>query len=139
MAFTRQIKIHFDDADPAGICFYGNVFSKIHQVYEDFIEELDINAKEWFLNPKLIIPIRHTEANFLKPLFALESYQVQVSPINISDSSFRLLFVIGKKDENHCNIITTHTCFDPVKKEKRLLPDHLRKGLQERLIKVDPA
>ena len=136
MTFQETIKIHFNDADPAGICFFGTVFEKVHQVYEGFLQALDVDTKTWFLNPKIIIPIRHTEANFLRPLYALEEYEVQVNPIHISDSSFRLMFVIGRNGENHCNVITTHTCFDPVKKEKRMLPDPLKEQLQKRIIQV---
>jgi len=129
MAFRKEIKIHFNDADPAGICFFATVFTKVHQVFESFIEEHLESSKDWFLNSEVVAPIRQTEADFLKPLRALESYEVEVTPISVSESTFRLQFEVLKGSTTHCKVITTHTCIHTKKMEKAPLPKPLSQAL----------
>lgn len=131
MSYKSQIHIHFDEADPAGIAFFGNIFHKIHQTYEDFLRHMDIDLKEWFLNPQTIAPIRHTEAEYLAPLLPFETYDVVTKVLSLSESTFRLEFTIEKKNKKHVIVSTTHVCCSVAEMKKVPIPKNLKLQLEK--------
>lgn len=131
MSFQSQIQIHFNEADPAGIAFFGNVFAKIHQCYEDFLQSMGIDLEEWFLSPKLIAPIRHTEAEYFKPLLPFKNYDVKIKTLSLSESTFRLQFTIERDGEKHVVISTTHVCCTVKDMKKAPIPESLNMELQK--------
>lgn len=132
--FQTQIKIHFDEADPAGIAFAGHIFKKIHHCYEEFIETIGQKTREFFMGSSLIYPIRHIEVEYFKPLLALKTYQVTIRVKKISESSFRLQFNIKEKDETLSEAYSTHVCCEKQKMKKAVLPKDLKQGLEKYLI-----
>ena len=131
MTFETEIKIHFDEADPAGIAFSGGLFTKMHRCYEDFIVALEIDPQEFFLNPTVIVPLRHVEADYLRPLRPLQKYQVVVSVTKMSESSFQLQFEVKQKNQNHAVLRSTHVCCSKETLVKCPIPDHLRQSLEK--------
>ena len=131
VSYQSEIKIHFDDADPAGICFFGQVFAKTHQVYEEFVGHLGQNPQHFFSGKEFIVPIRHTEANYLAPLVALETYSVDIGVSKISDSSFTLEYKIAKADKLCAAIATTHVFLEAKSHKKCLIPTDFKTGLEK--------
>lgn len=131
MEFETKIKIHFDEADPAGIAFSGGIFTKMHRCYEEFIVALDQDPKQFFLNPSEIYPIRHMEAEYLRPLLPLNEYGVRMTVIKISDSSFQLEFRVANNGNDHCVVRSTHVCVDKSSMKKASLPSQLKESLQK--------
>ena len=135
MTFNTEIRIHFDEADPAGIAFSGEILTKMHRCYEEFIEALGLDPKEFFLSPKLIYPLRHVEVEYFKPLLPLSTYKVAIGVTKISDSSFQLQYnVQGSNGDRHCQLRSTHVCVDPAPMKKSDLPDPLRESLKKFVI-----
>ena len=75
--FEKEISIPFHLTDPAGILFFGHIFSLYHEVYESFISSF-CPWESWFNNDQWIAPIRKTECEFLAPLFAGKKYLAKV-------------------------------------------------------------
>ena len=134
MEFQTQIKIHFDEVDPAGIAFAGHIFNKTHRCYEEFIEAIGQNVREFFTGSSFIYPIRHIEVEYLKPLFALKIYQVVIMVKRISESSFQLQFNIREKGETVSKVHSTHVCCEKEKMKKAALPKNLKQRLEKYLI-----
>ncbi len=130
MSFKTSFKIHFDEADPAGIAFSGIIFTKAHRCFEKFIEEITQDAHEFFLNSETIYPIRHTETEFMRPFFPLKEYEARVSVVKIGDSSFQLQFELGLKEQVHAVVRTTHVCCDKKTMGKKSLPSRFRESLK---------
>ena len=135
MEFQTRIKTHFDEADPAGIVFTGHIFNKIHRCYEDFIETLGQNRKDFFMGLDLIYPIRSLEAEYFKPLFVLQTYQVITTVSGLSESSFQLRSLIREKNQTLCQIRSTHVCCERQKMKKTTLPKDLRQELKKYLVR----
>ena len=131
--FQTQIKIHFDEVDPAGIVFAGHVFKKIHRCYEEFIETIGQNSQQFFMDSPLIHPIKHIEVEYFKPLLAFKTYQVTIMVKKISKSGFQLQFNIREKDQTFCQIHSIHVCCEKQKMKKTTLPKDLRQGLEKYL------
>ncbi|MCJ8277647.1 MAG: thioesterase family protein [Bdellovibrionales bacterium] len=131
MSFESRIQIHFDDADPAGIAFFGGIFAKIHQCYEDFLKHIKVDLEKWFLNPDIIAPIRHCEAEYFRPLKPFNEYAVMVKALKVSESSFQLQFSVQKDGNDHVIVKTTHVCVDPKVMKKTEIPSDLKLQLEK--------
>ena len=123
------MKIHFDDTDAAGICFFGNVFKKVHIAYEEFIAHLGVDPQEWFLSKEQIVPIRHIESDILKPLFAFEDYEIEVSVKKISEHSFRLCYEIFQDSKLCGSTVMTHIFCSADGKQKLPIPEAFKDKL----------
>lgn len=121
------MKIHFDEADPAGIAFSAQLFTKAHHCFEEFIAGIGEDPKAFFLKPEMIYPIRHMEAEYFKPLLPLETYGVEIVVIKLSESSFQLEFQI----EDHCRLRSTHVCVEKASMTKSSIPASLRQNLEK--------
>lgn len=131
MSFQTQIKIHFDEADPAGIAFSGGIFTKIHRCYEEFVEALGQNPTQFFLNPEIITPIRHIEADYLQPLLPLQKYDVQIGVLKLGESSFQLQFNVSKESKDLCVVRSTHVCCQKSTMKKCSIPKDLKENLEK--------
>ncbi len=132
MVFKTTLKIHFDEADPAGIAFSGGLFTKIHRCFEDYIESL-MDPNEFFFNQDSIFPLRHNEAEYLKPLLPLQTYAVEIAVIRLSESSFQMEFKVLDQNEVSAIVRSTHVCCSAETFKKKPIPDFLRAGLQNYL------
>lgn len=131
MVFKTQMKVHFDEADPAGIAFAGGLFTKMHRCFEEFVEALDQDPKEFFLAGGIVTPLRHIEVEYLGPLFPLETYPVEVSVVSISDSSFRLQFEVKKGPKTLSRLVSTHVCCEQATMAKCPVPTSLAENLKK--------
>ena len=127
------MKIHFDEADPLGIAFAGNIFRKTHHCYEDFIENLGGDHKEFFMGDTFIYPIRHVEVEYFKPLRPLNHYKVGIHVLHLSEFRFQLQFDIGEPEQLHCQVRSTHVCCKKQKMEKSPIPMDLKHQLEKYL------
>lgn len=131
--FKTTMTIHFDEADPAGIAFAGQIFTKVHRCYEDFIAHLRINKKHFFLDSDYAYPIKSFEAEYLAPLFPLQTYDVNVSVLNLSQNSYQLQFNILDGAKSLCLVRSVHVCCKKQPFEKSPLPIDLKSRLENYL------
>lgn len=128
------MKIHFNDADPAGVAFSGRLFSKIHQCYEEFVAALDQDPQAFFLNPTVLFPLRHFEGEFLAPLLPLRTYEVQVGVIKISSTSFQLQYMVLEDGKAKALFRSRHVAVDKKQFTKAELPQCLKSNLEKFVI-----
>ena len=133
-SFKSEIQIHFRQADPAGILFFGQVFSLAHDCFEGFIADTGIGWKAWFHNKEHIVPIRHTECNYLKPFFAGEKYMITATVAKFGESSFQMQYVFSKDNAVHAEVKMVHAYIDAKTKQKVLLPLNIKEKLTPYLV-----
>lgn len=134
MTFETHMKIHFDEADPAGIAFSGGLFTKIHRCYEDFIVALGQDPKQFFLTPEVIFPLRHFEAEYFAPLLPLETYPVHIGVQSMGESHFQLVYKVGPKDQPKALFRSVHVTVDKASFTKKPIPDDLKLSLEKFVI-----
>ncbi|HEY3498401.1 MAG TPA: acyl-CoA thioesterase, partial [Polyangiaceae bacterium] len=66
-AFAMELPIRFQDVDAAGIIFYPRVLELCHDTYVEFLASSGHPLQEALKGP-WIMPIRHAEADYLRPL-----------------------------------------------------------------------
>lgn len=128
--FSTRVKIKFRDGDPAQIMYFGNVFSLAHDTFEEFIVEAGYKWEEWFRTKEYMIPIRHTEADFLAPFLPGQSYEVRATVANLGNSSFTMAYEFVSSTTIHARVKMVHTCLDQKTKQKIDLPLQMRTRLE---------
>lgn len=130
---TLNGTINFFDCDPAGILFFGRVFELCHSAYEDLIKSFNLGFDYWN-NDKYVVPIIHTEADYLLPLKPGEKYLIEVSVSKLKESSFELNYLCKNENGKITNEVkTVHVFVDRIKwKKSHLLPE-LMEGLSKHL------
>lgn len=131
MVFKTQIKIHFDEADPAGIAFAGNLFTKMHRCFEDFLDKY--GTLSFFIEGAYAFPLRHIEAEYFRSLEALKTYDVAIWVQHIGASSFQMLFEVNDSTQLCARLNATHVCCQKSDFKKSPLPQDLTDYLKNYL------
>lgn len=131
--FRTKKTLTFKEADPAGIMFFGNIFGIAHDAFEEFIVAAGYSWEEWFKTQDYIIPIRHTEANFLAPFFPGQTYDLSATVSKMSQNSFTMRYELSKNSLSHAIVTMVHTVVDAKTKQKSALPPLMRTRLENYL------
>lgn len=128
--FSTRVKIKFREGDPAQIMYFGNVFSLAHDAFEEFIVEAGYKWEEWFRTKDYMIPIRHTEADFLAPFMPGKYYEINATVAHLGQSSFTMAYELASGSTVHARVKMVHTCLDQKSKQKIDLPFQMRARLE---------
>lgn len=90
--FEWNSQIRFHQADPAGWMFFGRAFELAHDCFEDFLQHLGLNWKDWFQNSRYAMPIRKAEADYRRPLPAGAEFQIRAHVSRLGETSVTLKF-----------------------------------------------
>lgn len=131
--FKTQFALRFHEADPAGIMFFGNIFPLAHNAFEEFIQEAGFAWQEWFSASEYIIPIRHAEADYLKPLVAGHEYTISVQVKAFGRSSFTMHYSFIQGSEVHAHVQMVHVVLGAKDKTPQPIPEKIRDRLSRYL------
>ena len=121
-----QLFLPFHLGDPAGILFFGHVFTLSHQVFEQFVmDRLNCTWNEWFQNPNWIVPIRKTESEFYSPLHVGEWCEIHLAISAVNRSSFTCEITFSQS-VLCCSVRTVHVFCDRQSRQAMPIPDSLR-------------
>ena len=134
MAFSTTTKIHFDEADPAGVAFSGQLFTKMHRCYEGFISHMGISPQDFFLGEKWAYPLRAIDCEYFSPLLALHEYDVEIQVLKISETSFKLGYSVKKQGKLCAKLNSVHVCINKSTGAKAEIPHSLKVGLEKHLL-----
>lgn len=105
--FTTNYKITFSETDPGGILFFAEFLKIAHVTYERFFSNLEL-SRNYFLDDKYILPIVHTNADYISPVKFGDELVCEVSVGNIGSTSFELNYTLNNKDQIAAKIQTKH-------------------------------
>lgn len=91
--YTFESHFHFSDCDPAGIFYFGNVSNLCHRTYENWLVKLNSDWGFWFNNPEWAMPIKNSHIDYLAPMRAGETFSLQLTIAQMSQSSFTTHFL----------------------------------------------
>lgn len=132
-----QFTVAFDDADGEGIVFFGNYFRLAHRALERWLPEVaGISWAEWFKNPDVGVPLRHVEADYLKPLRPGDTFEARIAVASIGDSSVHFVyeFTACGGGAPFARLKTSHVFIDRHELKKTSVPASLRSRLERRLV-----
>jgi YbgC/YbaW family acyl-CoA thioester hydrolase len=128
--FAYQTRIHFHEADPAGIAFFANSYVLAHNAFEDFVQHLGFTWKDWFENESWGVPIRQSSCEHLRPMLVGEAVQIKITLERIGDSSFTLLYIFEIAAATTCEVRLVHTFMDRKTRGKLSIPTDIRRRLE---------
>jgi len=128
--FSTRYKIAFCETDPGGILFFAEFLKIAHITYERFFESLNLK-KNYFLDNKYILPIVHTDADYISPVKFGDELLCQVSVGRIGKTSFELNYTLINKKKRAAKITTKHVAVLKKEFKKRPIPKDLLIRLKE--------
>ena len=125
--FKTNVTATFREADPAQIMFFGNIFGWAHDTFEKWIIEAGYQWKDWFKNTEYMIPIRHTHADFSKPFYPGETYQIEARVKAFGSTSFTMKYVFLSPAGQHAVVEMVHVVLDGKTHKPIPVPEPIRK------------
>jgi acyl-CoA thioesterase FadM len=127
----EKITIRFADADPAGVVFYPRAIALAHSVVEDLIRHSPLGWEEWFASPTHAAPLRHAEADFLRPMKPGEVFTARavVEKLGTTSVSFVVEFIQPETGATAARVRTVHVLVDKYTGEATHLPVSVREAL----------
>jgi 1,4-dihydroxy-2-naphthoyl-CoA hydrolase len=131
-AFKLETGVRFQDVDAAGIIFYPRALEVCHDAYVAFLDQVGLPLHKVLRGPWLA-PVRHAEADYLKPLrfgdrmtVALVAAHLEPMP---NPTEVTLGFCVSRGDEAAILVQTIHTFVERNTFQRTAVPDELRKAL----------
>lgn len=92
-----SLRVAFDESDSAGIVFFGNYFRLAHRALEYFLPQIGITWERWFSSKEMGVPLRHVEADYMRPIRPGDHLQVltQISAVGESSVEFNFEFQLA--------------------------------------------
>jgi acyl-CoA thioester hydrolase/1,4-dihydroxy-2-naphthoyl-CoA hydrolase len=128
--FTYSNTIRFRDADPAGISFFAGVYGFAHDAYEEFVKGLGFEWSYWFENPEWIVPIRHSECLYLRPMPVGSGFTITVKIDSISASSMTVKYDFSIGTTAVAEVKLVHVFVVKDKFKPRPIPPDVREKLE---------
>lgn len=128
--FRTKKTLTFKEADPAGIMFFGNIFGFAHDAFEQFIVEAGYTYHGWFGQRDVIIPIRHTEADFKSPFWPGQTYDITVTVASFGETSFKMHYLFTQNEKLHADVTMVHSVLDGKTHQKMTLPNEMKSRLE---------
>jgi 4-hydroxybenzoyl-CoA thioesterase len=90
--FSRAMRVHFEDCDPAGIIFYPRFFALVNRLVEDwFGDELGVSFKTLHIDQRKGVPTVQFACDFQSPLRLGDIADMRLTVAHLGASSCQLL------------------------------------------------
>jgi 1,4-dihydroxy-2-naphthoyl-CoA hydrolase len=129
--FSKNIKVNFFYADPAGVMFFSNIFVLAHSAYEAMLESGKFN-RDYFNDEEFGIPIIHSEADFYKPILPGDEIIAEIEVTQLKESSFELTYSFkNQSNESMAVVKTVHVFISKFSWDKTPMPAGLTEFLKK--------
>jgi len=123
--FSYKAKIKLHQTDAAGVIFFAELFTIVHDCYEEFLSQVT-TIKQILNDQRFIIPIVHTEADYIQPISLSEKIEVRMVCTQKGESSFSLEYqVLTEGGEVAAEVKTVHTVVNKETKSKSDIPEQI--------------
>ncbi len=129
MRIEKKRLIHFREADPAGILFFGRLPEIYHDIFEEGLTE-NLAWREVFGHSRWGLPIRHLNVDYLKPLKAGTFYTFRIHIANLTEHSIEVQLQVTEGESLHAQLKCVHVCVDQDLNKKTKLPEIWREALE---------
>lgn len=131
LSHEQSVMIRFGDADAAGVVFYPRALELAHGVVEEMIRGSALGWAGWFASPEHAAPLRHAEADFLRPMAAGKLFTARARVDRIGESSVTFVVdFLGDSGETAASVTTTHVLVAKGTGQPVSLGPELRRALQ---------
>lgn len=109
--FARTRRVRFQDVDAAGVIFYARVFDYCHDAYVEYLDAHGVSLVEVLKQRHWAAPIRHAEADYLRPLRFGDEIAVSLVVAHLAESELTLGYRISLNASREVAIVaqSVHT------------------------------
>ena len=130
--FIYKTHIRLHDTDAAGLLFFANQFSLIHDAYERLLSKIGFSFEAMLKKRGYFLPIVHAESAYKAPLFVGDEITIRVKLTHIGTTSFTFDYTI----HNQKGILvgtakTIHVTISKKTQKKITLPKDFRSALEK--------
>ena len=130
--FTYKTEIRLHDTDAAGLLFFANQFSIIHDAYEQLLEKMGFSFAVMLKKRSYFLPIVHAESDYKAPLFVGDFITIAVTVGHIGETSFSFDYVIRNQKKVIVGTAkTVHVTINKKSHKKVHLPQEIRTQLEK--------
>ena len=130
MAFIYRTQIKLHDTDAAGLLFFANQFSIVHDAYEQVLEKFGCSFTTMLKKRSYFLPIVHAESDYKAPLFVGDRISIAITVGHIGETSFSFEYVIRNAQKKIVGTAKTiHVTINKKSHKKITLPKELRTKL----------
>ena len=129
--FTYKTQLRLHDTDAAGILFFANQFTIIHDAYELLIEKSGFSFQQMLKKRKYFLPIVHAQSDYKAPLFVGDKINVNIKVGHIGTTSFSFEYTITRGKDLVGLAKTVHVTVNKITRRKIPLPADIRRALKK--------
>ena len=109
--FVRIRRVRFQEVDAAGIIFYSTVFDYCHDLYIEYLDAHGVSLVDVLARGHWAAPIRHAEADYLRPLRFGDEVSVALPVAHLAESELTLGYRIVHTGSQQAAVVvqTVHT------------------------------
>ncbi|HVV33064.1 MAG TPA: thioesterase family protein [Vitreimonas sp.] len=128
--FSRAMRVHFEDCDPAGIIFYPRFFALVNRLVEDwFADELGQSFKALHVDQRKGVPTVQFACDFQAPLRLGDTADMRLTVAHLGTSSCQLLIEARLSDKPAAKFEQTIVYTDLNAMKSEPWPEELRANI----------
>jgi 1,4-dihydroxy-2-naphthoyl-CoA hydrolase len=118
-----RFRIALHDTDAAGVLFYGHLFRRLHDAYEQWMEHLGFPLDTLIRRGEIALPLVHAQADYRKPMRHGDWISVSLGLSELEADRFALAYrCVNAHQAVTATALTRHVCIDPQCQRSRPLP-----------------
>ena len=130
--FTYKTRIKLHHTDAAGLLFFANQFTIIHDAYEALLEKFNCSFELMLRKRNYFLPIVHAESDYKAPLFVGDWITIRIRVGHIGSTSFSFEYEIRNAKKTLVGTAKTiHVTINKKSGKKIPLPKELRSRLEQ--------
>jgi 1,4-dihydroxy-2-naphthoyl-CoA hydrolase len=130
MEYRWNYQIQLRDTDAAGVVYFANFLTICHAAYEAALSAARIDLKLLVGGSEIAVPIVHASGDFKQPLYCGDQVQICLTPSQINDSEFQIIYQMYSKEQKiAATVLTKHVSINLVDRRRTKLPDLIKTWL----------
>lgn len=123
--FVYRGQVRFQDVDAAGIVFYTRIQEYFHDAYVAFLADSGFELPQVLEEASFLAPIRHAEADYLRPVRFGVRYDVKLVQGHTNESEATIAYRFESQAGLHAFGQTVHAFVDPKSFKRCPMPEAL--------------
>jgi 1,4-dihydroxy-2-naphthoyl-CoA hydrolase len=133
-SFALERDVRFHDVDAAGIVFFARAFEYVTDAFIVFCAANGVHVDEVLRERRWGAPLRHVEADYVRPLFFGDRVEVALVAARLEDTSVTLGYRIANAADGvvHTTVQAMHVFVDVATLARRQVPEEMRAIIADR-------
>ena len=131
---ARELPLRLQDIDGARVIFFTRPLEFFHDLMMEFLAERGYPFSQVMEQDEWLMPLRHTEADYLAPLRMGDRVRVELVRVEMDETEAAFGFRMLRQSDNRVAAVgqTIHVCVDAKTFRRKPFPEEVRRALTRR-------